>query len=483
MHDITPPRHLLLVVADGLRPDVLSECMDRGDVPTLAALRTRGSYHEVSASFPSVTGPAYVPFLMGRHPARVGLPGLRWYDRARSLKWAPAQARSYAGIDIWHVDHDVDRTAPTLFELARPSLSAMSMLGRGASQGRIGRSIAWMWRVAAAHFRGDLETWRRVEQMATQQFLDRFAQVRPRFSVLAVTGPDKFAHQRGPFSEIVRRSVLDIEQAVTMAKAHADRDGWGDRLHVWLVGDHGHAPVKQHDDLHGWLESESLRVLAHPGLFTRRPDVALMVGGNAMAHIYLEPQHRTRRWWGEQPARWHRLHDRLLTRPSVDLLVVAESETITRVEHASRGAAQIVHTPADQFSRERWSYRSVNGGDPLQLGGTLEQLDAFDAWTASVDTDYPDALVQLALLAPSARAGDIIISASREWDLRARYEPVTHVSTHGALLRDQMSTPLLLDLAPARAPQRTADVVPSALDLLGLPPLEQAEARSFLRAG
>lgn len=481
MHDITPPRHLLLVVADGLRPDVLAECMERGDVPTLSALRTHGSYHAVSASFPSVTGPAYIPFLMGRHPARAGLPGLRWYDRARSLAWSPAQSRSYAGIDIWHVDRDVDPTSPTLFELAQPSLSSSCMLARGASHGRIGRSVAWMLRAAPTHFRGDLEGWRRVEQRAMQQFLHRFAQVQPRLSVMVVSGPDKFSHQRGPFSEIVRRSVLDIEHAVTMAKAMADRDGWGDRLHVWLVGDHGHAPVTQHDDLHGWLESESLRVLAHPQLFVRRPDIALMVGGNAMAHLYVDPAQRTRRWWPDQPARWHTLHERLLARPSVDLLCVAESPTVSQVQHAQRGAARIVHVPAQQFEAERWSYLPLADGDPLQLGGAHLNLDACDAWNASANTNYPDALVQLSLLTTAARSGDIIISASPGWDLRTRFEPVVHVSTHGALLRDQMLAPLLLDTPSARLPQRTSDVVPSALDLLGLPPLPFAEGRSFLR--
>lgn len=481
MHDITSSGHLLLIVADGLRPDVLAECLDQGDLPTLAALRTRGSYHTVTASFPSVTGPAYVPFLMGRHPARAGLPGLRWYDRARSLSWAPAPARSYAGIDIWHVDRDVDPNIPTLLELVRPSLSAMSMLARGASHGRIGRSIAWMFRAAPSHFRGDLDGWRCVEQLATRHFLERFAQVRPRLSVLAITSPDKFAHQRGPFADIVRRSVQDIEHAAASALAIATRDGWRDALHIWVVGDHGHATVRHHDDLHGWLESESLRVLAHPGLFTRRADVALMVGGNAMAHLYLTPGDRTRRWWPDHEPRWHTLLMRLLARPSVDLLAVAESPTVTRVHHAERGAARIIHQPSAHFALERWSYAPIDGGDPLCLGGAHAALDASDAWTVTEPSPYPDALVQLSLLMTSARAGDILISAAEGWDLRARYEPVTHVSTHGALLREQMLAPLLLDVIPARTPQRTADVAPSALDLLGVPGTHAFEGRSFLR--
>ncbi|MEQ1693916.1 MAG: hypothetical protein ABMA00_21685, partial [Gemmatimonas sp.] len=79
------------------------------------------------------------------------------------------------------------------------------------------------------------------------------------------------------------------------------------------------------------------------------------------------------------------------------------------------------------------------------------------------------------------RGGDIVISAAPNWDLRARFEPTTHVSTHGALLRDQMMVPLLLDAPPSREPQRTTDVVPSALELLGISvPAVPFDGRSFL---
>ena len=56
---------MLVVVADGVRPDVLANEIDAGRAPAMARLRTNGGLFEVSASFPSVTGPAYVPFVMG----------------------------------------------------------------------------------------------------------------------------------------------------------------------------------------------------------------------------------------------------------------------------------------------------------------------------------------------------------------------------------------------------------------------------------
>ena len=85
----------------------------------------------MSSVFPSVTGPAYAPFLLGRFPGPVGLPALRWYDRARTRRTAPDHARSYVGAEMRHVDTDLDPAAPTLFELAGASLGALNVIGRG----------------------------------------------------------------------------------------------------------------------------------------------------------------------------------------------------------------------------------------------------------------------------------------------------------------------------------------------------------------
>lgn len=477
-HDTTVTRRLLLVVADGVRPDVLAEEMDAGRAPALAALRQRGGAHAISSSFPSVTGPAYVPFLMGQHPARVGLPGLRWFDRSNTLRWAPGQSRSYAGIDIWHVDSDVAPDVPTLLEYAQPSLAAMSMIGRGATHGRIGRGVGWMLRAAPAHFRGDLLGWRKVEQQATAAFLDRFRQVRPRASVLAILSADKFAHKYGPHSPPVRDAIADVDAAVRRAQDIAARDGWLDTLHIWITGDHGHAAVHAHDDLHGWLEQEGVRVRAHPNLRVKDPEVVLMVGGNAMAHLYMAPGERQRRWWNSHARQWDGLLDRLLARPAIDLMAVNSCERTVQVRHQQRGVAEIRRVDGPKGAR--WSYVSLDG-DPLGLGGTLRDLDACTAWDVTASTAYPDSLVQLSLLGASARSGDVVVSAAEGWDLRARFEPVSHVSTHGALLRDQMMVPLIVDTPISRAPQRTADIVPSALDLLAISADTHFDGRSFLR--
>jgi hypothetical protein len=468
---------LLLIVADGVVPNALAAGMDAGELPSLEGLRASGGLHTVTTAFPSVTGPAYLPFLMGRHPAPIGMPGLRWFDRSRSIPLSIGNARSYSGIDIWRTHGDVHADVPTLFELARPSLASMSIFARGTSVGHIGRSIEYMVRSAVPHFGGRSSAWRDLEVRATSEFFRRFRKHRPRFATLVLNAPDKFAHRFGTSSTEYSSSLRDVDSAVATAELIASADGWRERLAIWVVSDHGHSPVDRHDDLHAWIESRGHRVIAHPKLRTRNADVALMVGGNAMAHVYVEPATRERQWWADLGARWQVLHDALVERDSVGLAAVGVSATRTRVTSARGGTADIL---LEELSgQRRWSYVALDG-DPLGLGGSQRHLDHDDAWAATANTDFPDALVQLSHLAGSMRSGDIVLSAARGWDLRNRFEPVLHVSTHGALLREQMLVPLLLDRPVLQTPRRTTDIMPSALRLLGIASSAEFDGESFL---
>jgi hypothetical protein len=127
----------------------------------------------------------------------------------------------------------------------------------------------------------------------------------------------------------------------------------------------------------------------------------------------------------------------------------------------------------------RYSYRTLDG-DPLGLGYELQNVYASDAWDALANSDYPDAIVQIAQLASSARSGDIIVSASPGWDFRERWEPVRHESTHGSLHRDHMMVPLLVSHPVSGTPRRTVDVMPSALAALKLPGVGELDGESFM---
>ena len=459
---------VIVLLADGLRADTLRRAIEAGALPAMARLRTEGALCEVTSVFPSVTGPAYVPFLLGRFPASVGVPGLRWYDRSRQATTFPDYSRSYVGFQMNAVNRDLRADAPTIFELAPHSAGALSMITRGlARSGQLAvldvRSAA---RAIRTHFTGDLDDWLVVDRETSAKVIARARRGDTPFIFAAFMGVDKLSHatgQQGP-------SIIDALRVVDTTVA-ALREGTGAR--VWIASDHGHSPVQHHDDLHQLLTGMGMRVRAHPWVYTMRADVAVMVSGNAMAHLYFDLDHRTRPFWGALAPRYEDTLASILNRESVDVALVPLSAD--RCEVRSRGRGRALVSLQDNLI----TYQRIDG-DPLGIGADVARLDRAAAWDVTNATDYPDALVQVAALARADRCGDVVLSAARGWDFRERYEPIPHVSSHGALHRDHMSVPLLLDAPPARQPRRTTDVFPSVLAALGISAPPVLDGESFL---
>jgi arylsulfatase A-like enzyme len=469
---------VVILVADGARPDTLARAIDEGALPALARLRAEGALCTVTSTFPSVTGPAYAPFLLGRYPGPIGLPGLRWFDRSREVTGGRGASRSYVGYEMRRVDDDIDADAPTVFELAGPSLGALNVIGRGLPRrARIGRGARFVTRAARTHFAGNVRGWLDIDRDIGQHVADRIRRERPRLVFCALTGVDKTSHSAGHDAPVVREAMRIVDETAERIRADAERDGRWEGMHLWIVSDHGHSPVRAHDDLAQLLRTWGHRIIAHPWTFTGGRDAAVMVSGNAMSHIYLELDRRTRPWWPELTERWDELAGQLEARPSVDLLLLPHSPERCEVRGSGRGRA-FVSMERGSDGAVRYAYRP-DSGDPLGIGehGPLDGLSALEVTMAS---DYPDAIVQIAHLAGARRSGEIIVSAARDWDLRGRYEPIPHVSSHGALHREHMLVPLLLNRPPARVPLRTVAVMPSALAALGVPIPPGLDGRSYL---
>lgn len=454
---------MIILVADGARADTFDAGIASGALPALARLRSEGGLHAVTTVFPSVTGPAYAPFLTGRFPGPVGLPGLRWYDRARTRCTIRPHCRSYLGSDMRHMDRDLDERAPTIFELARSRLSAMSMIARGTRRReKLGPGLRLLTRIARTHWTGNVAGWLAIDRMVASEAARRIHEQRPELSFVALLGLDKTSHASGHDSAAAHDALRAVDDLVARLRDDAERAGRWDETQLWVVSDHGHSRVHEHDDLAAAVASAGHRVMAHPWVYSRRPDVAVMVSGNAMAHLYVELSRRERPWWPELRARWEALAAALLERESVDLLLLPHSPWRCEVRSRERGTALV------ERDGERYGYRPLDG-DPLGLGeSAIEALDPHESHEITLSTDYPDSLVQVANLAGSARAGELILSAARGWDFRARYEPIPHVSTHGALHREHMLVPLLVNHPVPKRPRRTVDVMPSALKALGI---------------
>ena len=451
---------------------MLSRSIDRGELPALARIRSEGALTTVTSAFPSVTGPAYAPFLMGRYPGSVGLPGLRWYDRSRRVARFPGHSRSYVGAEMRFVDRDIDSACPTIFELAKPSLGALSVIARGLRRRqRIGRSPAFVARAAATHFRGNVRGWLEIDRSVGEEAARRLRTQRIKFAFVALTGIDKTSHAAGQDAPIVADAMRIVDDTVAQIRSDAERDGRWRKMHLWVGSDHGHSAVREHEDLVALLTEWGHSTLAHPWAFSSSADIAVMVSGNAMTHLYLDLEQKIRPWWPALGNKWSELAIGLLERESVDLLILPTGPSSCEIHARGRGTATL------KWSESRYSYETVNG-DPLGIG-RHQSLDDSEAYDATIQSDYPDAVVQIAHLVRSPRSGDIILSAARDWDYRARYEPIPHVSSHGALHREHMLVPLLLNRPPAATPRRTVDVMPSALVALGIGVPRTLDGTSF----
>ena len=215
-------------------------------------------------------------------------------------------------------------------------------------------------------------------------------------------------------------------------------------------------------------------MLAHPWLLRAARSVAVMVSGNAMAHLYVELDRRERAGWSALRERWEPLVRTLLARDSVDLVMLPLDGAHDRGAHARArlarsSRARTAATPtarstatrsASAASSDVYARRRVR----CARGRRLSRRDRADR-AARV----------------GARSGDIILSAAPGWDFRARCEPIPHASAHGALHRDHMLVPLLMNRPAARhaAPHGGRDAERAALRC-GLPAARDLDGRSFM---
>ena len=125
----------ILIMADGARADVFQELLKRGDLPHISKyIVEKGTYTNAVSVFPSTTGPAYAPFILGKFPGRCNLPGIRWFDRSLYSKklFSLFRSRSYVGIEGFLMNRDISKDTPTLFEVFPGSSSILNELSRGA---------------------------------------------------------------------------------------------------------------------------------------------------------------------------------------------------------------------------------------------------------------------------------------------------------------------------------------------------------------
>ena len=449
-------RRAVLVLIDGARVDVLRELLERGDLPNLSRwVIERGGFTTGTTVFPSTTGVAYIPFLFGRYPGSVGIPGIRWLDRRRAAggwreQWLAA--RSYCGVQGGWLNRDI-APAPSLFDLVPESIAICTPLTRGLRPGANRLTFRRAALGAAAHYVG---TYPVLDRAVARAWLDAAAEPW-RFLFVVFPGVDGISHLKDPFHPAVLESYRLVDRALGAFVASVRKQG---DLPAFFVGsDHGMTAMREHADPAVLLEGDGVRTLRHPvHVWRRKARVATMVSGNASVQLYFDPRSGRGQPLTEStiPAS---LLERLLALPAVRL-AACRADAGGVVVRTQQGRARLTEAPGVIRYQP-------DSGDPLGLGGYLE-LDDRDLLSRTRETDVPDAPRQLLQLFQTSRAGDLALAAMPGADFRGPWEIPEHRAGHGSMIAEHMEVPIAASVALPDAPLRTVDLMPTILERLNV---------------
>lgn len=455
-------KRVVFLLADGARADVIDELLERGELPAIENhLINSGRKVNGVTAFPSTTGPAYLPFLTGCLPATCNVPGIRWMDKLKYAKhlFHLGRHRSYVGLETFLLGSDMRSECATLFELIEKSYNIFNSVNKGVAFKRNVTRLCRIWYWYYAHL---TDRWSFVDKSAIKK-LRKILHKDFEMIFMVMPGIDEYSHIANYKHSQTIEAYKAVDRAVNVVFSElSDMGKWDDTV-FWLISDHGLSVTHSHFCLNEFLENKGIRTLYYPKIFKGNCEAANMMSGNGMSHLYF----RHEQGWQyptylEDIERQHSgLIGDLISNEAIDVLACRRDPHTVNVR-TKRGSADI------QLEGD-WLRYKVNGSDPFGLQNVNEHLSADESFELTKDGDYPDAIYQLAHLFTSSRTGDVVLSASRGYDLRRDHEVPEHKGSHGSLHREHMLVPLISNVKFTGDNVRTVDIFPTTLKLLGHP--------------
>lgn len=469
-------KRCILLLADGSRFDVFNELFAAGRLPNIQKyIVTPGCIREAVSVFPSTTGPAHIPFLTGCLPATCNIPGIRWFDKKLyeskghgsvfSLG-SHGRYRSYVGIETFRINSDMRNDIYTVFDIIPKSYSIFNSINRGVGSRNLTRIMRiWYW-----YYGHMTDRWRFVDSSATEKVL-KVIEKDFEFLFVVYPGIDEYSHLANPRDESALKQYDFLDASVGELVTKLKSLGKYEETLLWIVSDHGLSSTHTHFCVNTFLESRGIKTFYFPLTYRKDCVAANMVSGNSMTHVYF----KNRESWGDRTTvedvdgMYPNLLEELLSEPAVDIIALLnkDGEIVVRTK---KGSATL------SLDGDEITY-TVDGNDPFGYdfadkalplpGARVRKLLSRRFLSATLDSDYPDALYQIAHIFSSPRCGDLVISAAPGYDLRLKYETPEHKASHGSLHREHMLVPILCNKKLPVQPIRTVDVFPTYLKMMG----------------
>jgi len=457
-----PIERSIVLLADGARSDVFFELLNTGKLPNINKYLVQNGFATTGVtSFPSTTGPAYLPFLTGACPSTCNIPGIRWFDKtkyANSSCLSLQRYRSYVGLESFLMSKDIKKGIKTVFEMIPESYSIFNSITRGA-RNKTKYMRIWYWYYA--HL---TDHWSLADKAAlkkTLQVLNKGC----KYLFTVFPGIDEYSHLTHPRSEAAFERYIWLDNAIGEIVRLLKRKNQWKSTEIWLVSDHGLSKTDKHFCLNTFLEQHGLPAFYYPLIFNKKGKLsASMVSGNGMAHIYLKNKDGwdAKTNYNEINQISPSLINDLIKEPAIDIIACMEAENSIRIM-SKKGLAM-----AKLEANNIISYSPVKG-DPFGYAPMPEKLNHYELLCKTFSSDYPNAPLELAMLFKSSRTGDIVLSASPGYDLRLKYENPEHKASHGSLHKSHMLVPILCNRQFKNKIIRTVDILPTILKSLNLP--------------
>jgi len=466
-------KNCIFLMADGARADVFNELLGKGLLPNISRhIIEKGDYRNAVTVFPSTTGPAYTPFILGKFPGRCNFPGIRWFDKSefeRSL-FSLKRFRSYIGIESYMMNYDISRDFKTIFEIIPNTVSILNELSRGIAKHGDKTKFSKLYYKMKSHFTDKTDE---VDHVSHRLLLKALEES-PDFIFTVYLGIDNYSHLTHPLHKSVIDSYVRIDNNVGELTSILKKKGKLEDTLLVLGSDHGLTQTHSHFDLLQFMTDYGFNTFYYPNIFRHlfNANAANMVSGNSMTNLYFKYNNR---WNGFNPSGYKDFIQKLLERPEID--IVLHRCTDNKVRILSRKGSS--YTWIDQ--NDGLIYYKTEDGDPFGYDFMPDRINNSELLNLTYDSDYPDSLLQINQLFESPRTGDIVLSSSNGYDLRAKHENPEHCSSHGSLLKEHMIVPLAINAKISRRDHiRTVDVFPSILELLGKDIPDNLDGKSFV---
>ncbi len=463
---------IVLLLIDGARSDVMQELLEMGDLPNIKReIVKNGTFRTACSCAPSTTGPAYLPFLTGFFPGSINIPGIRWLDKAEFKKriFSINRLRSYNGIEQIFLNYDLPLKIKTLFNYFENPYNIFSMITRGLPRGHNLTSIIKTFAYTYAHL---TDQWGSVDRIAARRLL-RAIEYEPDFIFAVFPNVDSFSHLFHPRHDKTIAAYRYVDYAVgKFVEELKKKKRWEETLLI-ITSDHGLTPTNHHLDLAHFFENRKLSTLFYPIIWKLKPKLSVMISGNAMAQVYFldispDEQCDINRIKEILGSIWFELLDR----PEIDIVIGRAGRNSFIIE-SKRGRALIT-------SQNGLTYRPIQG-DPLGYGPITTPLDSLGALKITFDSNYPDALIQIAQLFSAPRCGDLVVISKNGCDLRKEFEWPEHHASHGSLHREHMIVPLIYNESGwHERPARTADLFNTILKWSGRETVAKSDGQSLI---